>query len=203
MQIYHYHPVTGEYLGEGVADPSPLEPGKYLIPAHATTAAPPTAMSGKVRRFNGAAWELVDPPQEGPTDPEYIPSLEEVLTAKMDAINEGKNRALDSGFMFAVGEGEEAREVLFDSDARARLAYLEAATQFQLDPEFSTQWKASAGQWVTMDAALFAALTPVYRAHVQACFAWQGAREQEVATALALEDEGEIRAALAAIPESM
>ena len=203
MIIYNYHPVTKELTGMGIADPSPLEPGGWLIPAGATGIAPPLPHPGKVRRFNGAAWELVDPPQEGPTDPEYIPSLEEVLTAKMDAINEGKNRAIDSGFMFAVGEGEEAREVLFDSDARARLAYLEAATQFQLDPEFSTQWKASTGQWVMMDAALFAALIPVYREHVQACFAWQGAREQEVAAALALEDEGEIRAALLAISESM
>ena len=93
--------------------------------------------------------------------------------------------------------------MLYDSDYKARLAYLEVATQFQIDPEFSTQWKASTGQWVMMDAALFAALIPVYRAHVQGCFAWQGAREQEVAVALALEDEGAIRAALAAIPESM
>ena len=195
MQIYHYHPDTKELLSRGEADPSPLEPGVWLIPAGATGIAPPLPHPGKVRRFNGAAWELVDPPQEGPTDPEYIPNLEEALTAKLDAINSGKNVALDAGF---VHDG-----VLYDSDYKARLAYLEAATQFQLDPEFSTHWKASAGQWVTMNAALFAALIPVYRAHVQACFAWQGAREQDVAAALALEDEGEIRAALEAIPESM
>ena len=195
MQIYHYHPDTKELLSRGEADPSPLEPGVWLIPAGATGIAPPLPHPGKVRRFNGAAWELVDPPQEGPTDPEYIPNLEEALTAKLDAINSGKNVALDAGF---VHDG-----VLYDSDYKARLAYLEAATQFQLDPEFSTHWKASTGQWVTMNAALFAALIPVYRAHVQACFAWQGAREQDVAAALALEDEGEIRAALEAIPESM
>ena len=195
MQIYHYHPETGEYLGDGLADPSPLEPGKYLIPAHATTAAPPTAMSGKVRVWRGE-WMFEDKqPEEQPVDPGYEPSLEEVKAAKLTRINDAKNVALDGGFWH---DG-----VLFDSDYKARLAYLEAATQFQLDPEFSTQWKASTGQWVTMDAALFSALIPVYRAHVQACFAWQGAREQEVAAALALEDEGEIRAALLAISESM
>jgi hypothetical protein len=121
--------------------------------------------------------------------------IHDLAAAKLEAINSGKNSALDAGFWH---DG-----VLFDSDYKARLAYLEAATQFQLDPDFSTQWKASTGQWVTMDAALFSALIPVYRTHVQTCFAWQGAREQEVAAALALEDEGQIRAALAAIPESM
>ena len=133
----------------------------------------------------------------GPVAPYQAPAvpIHDLVAAKLESINSGKNSALDAGFWH---DG-----VLFDSDYKARLAYLEAATQFQLDPGFSTQWKASTGHWVTMDAALFSALIPVYRAHVQACFAWQGAREQEVAAALALEDEGEIRAALAAIPESM
>jgi hypothetical protein len=32
--ICHVSPVTGEFLGQGVADPSPLEPGVWLLPAH-------------------------------------------------------------------------------------------------------------------------------------------------------------------------
>lgn len=37
--------------------------------------------------------------------------------------------------------------------------------------------------WVTMDAALFTALQPAYESHISACFAWQAAREMEVAAA--------------------
>ena len=196
MQVYHYHPTTCEFLGIGFADPSPMEPGAWLIPAHSTQIIPPMPQAGKVRKFISGVWVLESLGQdETPVDPGYEPSVQDLAAVKLAAINSGKNSALDAGFWH---DG-----VLYDSDYKARLAYLEVATQFQLDPEFSTQWKASTGQWVMMDAALFAALIPVYRAHISACFAWQGAREQEVAAALAMEDEGAIRAALAAIPESM
>jgi len=135
--------------------------------------------------------------------------LDELAARKLAAVSNAKNTALDGGFWY---DG-----ILWDSDAKARLAYLELATQVQLDPTFSTPWKASTGTWRTMDAALFAALIPVYRAHVQACFAWQAAREQEVAAALALVtpildeegvetgevDESAARAALAAVSEVM
>lgn len=106
--------------------------------------------------------------------------LQALVASKLKTINEGKNRALDGGFAFTIGEGEEARIVLFDSDAKARLAYLELALKLGQDPAYSTPWKASRGQWVTMDAALFAALQPAYEAHIQGCFAWQAAREQKV-----------------------
>ncbi|MGE5476165.1 MAG: hypothetical protein ACM3Q1_05890 [Bacteroidales bacterium] len=42
MRIFHYHPNTGVLLGEGVADTCPVT-GGWLIPAHATEQAPPSA----------------------------------------------------------------------------------------------------------------------------------------------------------------
>jgi hypothetical protein len=192
MQIYHYHPDTREYLGHGPADPSPLEPGVWLVPGFATSITPPTPAPGKVRVFNGAGWDLVSAdPDSPPVDPGFEPSLEDILATKMEAINNGKNRALDGGFSH---DG-----ILFDSDTKARLAYLELAVKLAQDSTYSTPWKASRGQWVQMDAALFAALQPAYEAHIQACFAWQAAREQELAQAYAVGD----RAAMEAVSEVM
>ncbi|MEX3859624.1 phage tail assembly chaperone [Paraburkholderia sp. BR10923] len=41
MRVYSYHPQTGAYVGAEEADEDPMNPGQYLIPAHATTKAPP------------------------------------------------------------------------------------------------------------------------------------------------------------------
>jgi hypothetical protein len=56
MKIYHYHPDNGIYLGEGSADESPLEPGVWLIPAHATTEPPPALALGEVAVRVGDQW---------------------------------------------------------------------------------------------------------------------------------------------------
>ena len=60
MKIYHYHPTTGEYIGEGMADKDPLEENNWLIPAHATHIAPPPQAEGKSITFDGAEWQYVD-----------------------------------------------------------------------------------------------------------------------------------------------
>lgn len=58
MRIYNYDGITGAFVSEGAADPSPLEPGEWLIPAYATTAAPPDPIEGMERVFDGAGWVL-------------------------------------------------------------------------------------------------------------------------------------------------
>lgn len=62
MNIYNAHPATREYLGAGQADPDPLQPDNWLIPAHAYVDAPPIAPAGySVRRVeDGSKWELVE-----------------------------------------------------------------------------------------------------------------------------------------------
>lgn len=76
MLIHNYHPVTGEYTGAGLADPSPLEPGQFLIPGYATTVEPPEPQEGFFRRFVDGAWgysPIVAP--ETPPTPEPVPHV--------------------------------------------------------------------------------------------------------------------------------
>lgn len=66
MDIHNYHPVTGEYLSTTDADVDPLTPGSFLIPANATTDAPPTQQQGQARVLVNGAWTLV-PDHRGET----------------------------------------------------------------------------------------------------------------------------------------
>ena len=60
MKIFNYSPLNGEFLSEGVADPNPAEEGAWLIPADATTQAPPDPEEGKARVFANGAWSQVE-----------------------------------------------------------------------------------------------------------------------------------------------
>lgn len=66
MRIWHYHPDNGPLLGEGLADPCQVEEGKWLIPAYATTIAPPAASAGRIPVFDGAQWFTI-PDHRGET----------------------------------------------------------------------------------------------------------------------------------------
>lgn len=56
IAIYHYHPVTGEYLSTGTANASPLEPGVWLLPAHASEVKPPVTAEREIALFSDGAW---------------------------------------------------------------------------------------------------------------------------------------------------
>jgi hypothetical protein len=60
MKIYNAHPVTGEYMGESLADANPLEEGNWLIPAHAYLDAPPVAGEHEAAVRKDDAWVIVD-----------------------------------------------------------------------------------------------------------------------------------------------
>lgn len=59
MQIWNYHPVTGELVGHSFADPHPIEEGEWLIPAYATTTAPGAPQAGHAYQFVGNGWTIV------------------------------------------------------------------------------------------------------------------------------------------------
>ncbi len=59
--IYHYHGQTGELLGTGYADPDPMSPGNWLIPALATLAKPPVPAQGSVACcLEHTRWKLLE-----------------------------------------------------------------------------------------------------------------------------------------------
>lgn len=58
-QAFNIDPATGEYLGTCQADPSPLEPGVWLLPAHSVTDAPPIAGQGQAVVREDGAWTVV------------------------------------------------------------------------------------------------------------------------------------------------
>ena len=60
MKIYNYHPEYKYFYCESEADPSPLEPGVFLIPAHATDIEPPTCESNQIQIFNETSWDIIE-----------------------------------------------------------------------------------------------------------------------------------------------
>ena len=60
MKIYNYHPDYKYFYLESEADPSPLQPGVFLIPAHATDIEPPTCESNQIQIFNGTSWNIIE-----------------------------------------------------------------------------------------------------------------------------------------------
>ena len=59
QKIHHYSPETGEYLNSDYARQSPLEEGVFLIPAYATTVAPPVTKEREKAVFFVDAWQVV------------------------------------------------------------------------------------------------------------------------------------------------
>lgn len=56
MKIYNYHPITKEYIGESIADKSPLEEGIFHIPANATEIQPLETNKNEVAIFENENW---------------------------------------------------------------------------------------------------------------------------------------------------
>jgi len=70
MRVYHFDAENRVYTGHSSeADASPLEPGVFLIPAHATDKVPPKIPEGQQAHLDGhGKWvlELIPPPPAKP-----------------------------------------------------------------------------------------------------------------------------------------
>ena len=58
MKIYNYHPITKEYLSQGLADESPLEENVFLLPANATFLKPPETGENQIPVFENDHWSV-------------------------------------------------------------------------------------------------------------------------------------------------
>ena len=118
--IYNYHPESGIYLSASLADESPLEPGVSLIPANATTDAPPGPGPGQKAIFQAGAWAVVDipPPPQPPA-----PTAAEVAAARKSEIT-GQLSALDAKSIRPLREGDAVRVAALDAQSAALRAEL-------------------------------------------------------------------------------
>ncbi|NUA26098.1 phage tail assembly chaperone [Cupriavidus basilensis] len=55
MEIFNYHPLTGEFLGNGVADENPLDVENPIVPGFATPTPPPARTARAIPVYRNAA----------------------------------------------------------------------------------------------------------------------------------------------------
>ena len=61
-QIVYQLDSQGFYVGQAIADESPLEPGAWLIPAGCVTVEPPRAPAGMACQWDGLQWRHIEVP---------------------------------------------------------------------------------------------------------------------------------------------
>lgn len=175
---YIFHDAEAVEIAEGMFVNGQIYAGDIRPETHELVegVTPPDLFIGNALAYDGG-WAIVDA--------EAISNkMNELKAAKLQAVQAEKVRVRDAGFL--VGD------TLFDSDLSARTSYTELGLRLSLNPSFETQWKASAGQWVTMDAALYAQVMTAGEAHIAAVFSWQAAKEVEIGGCQTVEELEEV-----------
>lgn len=84
-KIVYQYDVAGVYIGQTIADESPLEPGVFLIPARCVEVAPPEITGDQWPRWNGAKWEMITVVPANDNQPASpVDKLREFLNANPD-----------------------------------------------------------------------------------------------------------------------
>ena len=155
MKVFHFHPETGVFLGEGNADPSPLEPGKWLLPAHATAIEPLLPNNNEQVIWVNNNWQLRPIPEpEPPSEPEPteplppFPSYTTFWDALLASTVYGSIRTQSMASLPMNTLATEFIALLGDAKAGRPS---EAAIQASMSAVFST------GTFTTADAAEFTA----------------------------------------------
>lgn len=99
MIVYSYDPISKVYVSAEKADPSPLEPGKWLIPANSTPKKLIDPKPGYNIVWKGTEWgyRLIEPPPPDPGPQDVVFSeQEQILSVK----NRAKKMLRESDFIF-------------------------------------------------------------------------------------------------------
>jgi len=110
ITVYNYDPATLEYAGASEADESPLEPGEYLIPAHATTIVPPELIPGHILKWIGDGWASVELPR---TPSASMPALS-ARQIRLGLVNSGFTLAEVSAVIDMMPDGLEKETALIE-----------------------------------------------------------------------------------------
>jgi hypothetical protein len=99
MKIYNYNPENGYFVGESLADESPLEKEVFLIPANATEIPAPKFESGEIAVFDGKKWSV-----------EKLPIIEKAVEPTSEEI--AKKAAAKAALLERLGITEEEAKLL-------------------------------------------------------------------------------------------
>lgn len=137
--IYNYHPTSKVYVGSTLADESPLEPGVFLIPAHATETPPPPVTGGKKAVFSEETrkWIVQDTPAPLP--------LKEQQELKRSEIRI-RRETVKSG-------GVKVGTKWFHTDDASRIQHM-ALNMMGASIPSNLQWKTMDGTFVAMTQTL-------------------------------------------------
>lgn len=99
IEVYNYDS-NGYYFGTDMAEKDPVEEGNYLLPANSTKEKPPIITEGKIQKWNGTAWDIVDIPKNitnqeiNKSNNEEIDSLKDKIKEQQDKLDEYEKRII-------------------------------------------------------------------------------------------------------------
>ena len=171
MKTVYQTDAEGFFIGPVQADPSPLEPGVWLIPGGAVEVEPPALTEGQKAQWVNGAWAVIEPPP--PPEPEPEPTPEEARAAIEASILTERDRRIDLGTGINV-TGVGTIPVSGRPQVQADLTSLVTAAQIAIAAGNTTATFPFRDEARTVHALTAAQVIELYMAGV----AWLGAMRQ-------------------------